>query len=142
MPLPSDTFHNKLFACDQRDDADYDACPCDISDVADYDYDDAGVIDSQLFTFPLPAPGCGALQPAAAACSAGVLMRFIRQRRSYSQLQIRYRRLLLAASLRQPKYLKPALRASSSGAFLAMRLETLPAMGPHRLSSSSTPCRA
>ena len=24
MPLPSDTFHNKLVACDQRDDADYD----------------------------------------------------------------------------------------------------------------------
>ena len=24
MPLPSDTFHDKLFACDQGDDADYD----------------------------------------------------------------------------------------------------------------------
>ena len=24
MPLPSDTFHDKLFACDQGDDAEYD----------------------------------------------------------------------------------------------------------------------
>ena len=27
MPLPSDTFHDKLFACDQGDDAEYDHDP-------------------------------------------------------------------------------------------------------------------
>ena len=43
MPLPSDTFHDKLFACDQGDDADYDHDPR------------GGAVDLYATSMPLPS---------------------------------------------------------------------------------------
>ena len=137
MPLPSDTFHDKLFAYDQGDDADY-----------DHDREEVlWLLLAALLSLRLRQqcdPGqrqrvtqC-ALARAGRACATFYKHRFV----CSSQPSTTTGTTQVASFVSADGLGFATPQAKSSSALLAMRLETLPALGPHRHSSSSMPCWA